>query len=120
MAKKVGDEEPNCVVMGKTGCGKTTLYNKLCDTANKASWAKASLTRQLFRSRVSHGDNSFIITDTPGTNASQEIAKHAILLKHALTCDPVNAILVVIPYGSRVIEDIYSDFKQTTKPLFAK
>jgi len=36
--------------------------------------------------------------DTPGTNSKNECMKHALLLRHALTVYPLNAIFVIIEF----------------------
>eukprot|EP00929_Paragymnodinium_shiwhaense_P015676 TRINITY_DN123772_c0_g1_i1.p1 TRINITY_DN123772_c0_g1~~TRINITY_DN123772_c0_g1_i1.p1 ORF type:complete len:502 (+),score=96.72 TRINITY_DN123772_c0_g1_i1:155-1507(+) len=87
--------------MGKSGVGKTSFYNKLCETEHEARYSSKSLTRQLFRSEVIHGMKRFTIIDTPGTDSTDEVFKHSFLLKEALTNEPINAIFVMIEFNSR-------------------
>ena len=72
--------------MGEVGSGKTTLFNKICNTHFEASWSENSLTRGLFMYDSAHSDYPFTCIDTPGTNSIDEKMKHAILLKEAFTC----------------------------------
>ena len=53
--------------MGQIGCGKTTLFNKLCNTLLNAGWSERSITRGLFIRNSAHGDNTITMIDTPGT-----------------------------------------------------
>mmetsp|Transcript_50720 Transcript_50720/g.157052 ORF Transcript_50720/g.157052 Transcript_50720/m.157052 type:complete len:454 (+) Transcript_50720:58-1419(+) len=92
---------PVAVLMGKVGVGKTTLYNKLCDTNHVATYSSTSLTRQLYRSEVTHGGNHFIAIDTPGTDSQDEVFKHSFLLKEALTNELVTAIFAMVQYNDR-------------------
>ena len=46
-------------LLGPSGVGKTTLFNKLCNTNYASGVSKSSLTRGLFRSYVSHGNHSY-------------------------------------------------------------
>ena len=87
-----------CVLLGHCGVGKTTIFNKICKTNRKAKVSKESLTRGLAISDVAYGDSPFTIIDTPGDNSKIEARKHALLLKHSLTCMPVNAVFVIVKY----------------------
>lgn len=87
--------------MGEVGCGKTTIFNKVCDTHYEAAWSTESLTRGLFIHDSAHSVYPFTIIDTPGTNSTVEPMKHAILLKEAFTCQPINAIFAIIPNHNR-------------------
>ena len=87
--------------MGHCGTGKTTVYNKLCGTKHEAWKARSSLTRCLAKHNTSYGDYSFTVIDTPGDNAKIEKRKHALLLKHSITMEPVNAIFVLIEWNCR-------------------
>ncbi|CAE7905681.1 era [Symbiodinium necroappetens] len=89
------------VMMGKSGVGKTTFYNLLCETDHAAEYSSKSLTRQLFRSDVTHGQQVFSVIDTPGVDSADEVLKHSVLLHAALTNGPVNAIFVMVEYNSR-------------------
>lgn len=37
-------EKPVAIVMGEVGSGKTTLFNKVCNTRYEAGWSENSLT----------------------------------------------------------------------------
>jgi predicted GTPase len=72
--------------MGEVGSGKTTLFNKVCDTHFEAGWSESSLTRGLFIHNSAHSHYPFALIDTPGTNSTVEPVKHALLLKESFTC----------------------------------
>ena len=71
--------------MGLVGCGKTTIFNKVCNTNYEAGYSKDSLTRGLFLHESAHGYYPFTLIDSPGMNSKEEKFKHAVLLKEALT-----------------------------------
>jgi GTPase Era involved in 16S rRNA processing len=71
--------------MGEVGCGKTTIFNKVCNTHFEAGWSKDSLTRGLFMHDSAHSYYPFTLVDTPGTNSKEEKFKHAVLLREAFT-----------------------------------
>jgi len=83
--------------MGEVGTGKTTIFNKVCDTAHETGWALDSLTRGLSIHNSAHIKYPFTMIDTPGMNSKTEVFKHAVLLKEAFTCQPINAIFAIIP-----------------------
>jgi predicted GTPase len=89
------------IIMGEVGSGKTTLFNKICDTHFEAGWNETSLTRGLFIHDSANSYNPFTLIDTPGTNSTENPMAHAILLKEAITCQPINAICVIIPHHDR-------------------
>ena len=55
--------------MGEVGSGKTTLFNKICNTNHLAGWSESSLTRGLYIHDSAHSDYAFTCIDTPGTNS---------------------------------------------------
>jgi GTPase Era involved in 16S rRNA processing len=105
--------------MGEVGCGKTTIFNKVCDTNFEAGWSADSLTRGLVLRDSAHSYYPFTLIDTPGTNSTTEAAKHAILLKEGFTCQPVNAIFVVIPNHNRPSQ-MLEKFDDTCQPILSK
>jgi small GTP-binding protein len=109
--------KPCAVIMGKTGAGKTALANGLCGTERAANQGKTSITRNLFRSDVNCGDNTFSLIDTPGTDSLTEISKYAILLRDGLTDTEINTIFIVIKYDSRFdrMIDNYFEVEQPVK-----
>jgi predicted GTPase len=102
--------------MGHCGTGKTSIFNKICGTKHQAGWAEASLTRGIARHETSFGDNSFTVIDAPGDNSSVERRKHAILLKHSLTMEPVNAIFVIVEWHTRT-STMLDWYEETVSPL---
>jgi small GTP-binding protein len=109
--------KPCAVIMGKAGAGKTTLFNGLCGTERAANQGKTSITRNLFRSDVNCGDNTFFLIDTPGTDSSTEMSKYTTLLRNGLTGTKMNTIFIVIKYDSRFDKmiDNYFEVEQPVK-----
>jgi hypothetical protein len=66
-----------------------------------------------------HSFYPFTIIDSPGTNSTTEAARHAILLKEAFTCQPLNAIFVVIPNHNRPSQ-MLEQFDETCRPILSK
>jgi predicted GTPase len=105
--------------MGEVGSGKTTIFNKVCNTAHAAGWSLDSLTRGLSIHDSAHSFYPFTLVDTPGTNSNAEQIKHAILLKEAFTCQPINAIFAVIPNHNRP-SLMLETFDETVRPILSK
>lgn len=102
--------------MGKSGVGKTTFYNKLCETDHAAAYSSKSLTRQLYRSEVVQGGSRFSCNDTPGTDSNDEVFKHSYLLKEALTNEPLNAIFTLVQFNDRC-DSALEEFDKTISYL---
>ena len=103
------------VLLGRPGTGKTTVYNKLCNTYHAAVDSEESLTREIRLSQVAHGRGSWEVIDTPGYGAKVEVQKHAILLQQALSARPINAIFVTIPYQRRYKEAMLKEWDESIK-----
>lgn len=99
------------ILVGKTGAGKTTLINQLCDLDRKAGVGE-SQTRDISLCLVAHGD-AFAIIDTPGTDADEDVYKYSFLLYHALTTKSMHGIFLVVKYENRhsKIVNAYTDLK---------
>ena len=105
--------------MGEVGSGKTTIFNKVCETNRPSGWSLDSLTRGLSIHNSAHIHYPFTAIDTPGTNSKDEQFKHAILLKEAFTCQPINAIFAVIPNHNRPSQ-MLETFDETVRPILSK
>jgi predicted GTPase len=68
--KLLKSDNPVGVIMGEIGCGKTTLFNNLCNTKLEAGWSATSLTRGLFIRNTACGENDLTLIDTPGTGSN--------------------------------------------------
>ena len=56
-------------IIGNTGVGKTSIYNKICGTSHAAGYNSCSLTRELRSKEAVVGKNAFSLIDTPGFNS---------------------------------------------------
>lgn len=110
---------PNVVLVGQTGVGKTSLANKLCLTSHEAGAGRGSLTKKNFLNDVAVGMHSFNIMDTPGTDSNTETYKHAFLLRTALTEVSLNTIFVVVKFDNRFEKMVDAVFSQPVH-LFGK
>ncbi|XP_055340271.1 uncharacterized protein LOC129589507 [Paramacrobiotus metropolitanus] len=93
--------KPCCLLMGKTGVGKTTLGNMLCGTKHASGASEASSTQLLFRNDARVGGNTFSIIDSPGTDSQTDTYKHAWQLRAGLTAAELNTIFIVLKYEYR-------------------
>jgi hypothetical protein len=102
--------------MNRGGCGKTTIFNKLCGTKHEAGWSKCTQTKRLAKHDTICGDQSFTVIDTPRLNTREDTRKYALILRHSLTCMPINAIFVVVEYNPRG-HRILDNFEKIARPL---
>jgi small GTP-binding protein len=93
--------KPSCVIIGKTGVGKTTIVNKICQTEFEAKKGSNSVTRNLKVGKVVMGNADFDLIDSPGLDSKEDAFQHIYLLHTALTCRPHNTIFVVVEFNSR-------------------
>ena len=85
---------PKTILLGKQGCGKTTLYNKVTGSEEDAGDGENSITQNIFLKVSTLGDCAFEIADNPGANGSENKRELAALLKLALTMEPLSRILI--------------------------
>ncbi|CAK63694.1 unnamed protein product (macronuclear) [Paramecium tetraurelia] len=85
------------VLIGFIGCGKTTLFNKICNTDFKVKQGGQSDTRQVFLKESCHGQG-FRVLDTPGFGSSIKKIEHAVGVLNALTEGPLNQIFLVVKW----------------------
>ncbi|CAF1141253.1 unnamed protein product [Rotaria sordida] len=109
--------KPCAVIMGRTGAGKTTLVNTLCETEHAAGEGRGSVTRNLYLNDISYGDHTFSLIDTPGTDSSSETYKHAVLLREGLTAKNINTIFIVIKYDSR-FDKMVENYFEVEQPVY--
>ena len=111
-----GPIKPIGILMGKTGSGKTSLYNKVCGTNFVSGSGKGSVTRSLFRHEVIFCKNSFILMDSPGTDSQQDTIKHAFLLREGLTSTQINTIFLILEFDSR-FERLLKSYIDVIQPV---
>ena len=92
---------PCGIILGKTGAGKTTLFNILCGTSYTAKDSSNSVTQKLYLHSVNCGDHPFVLVDTPGTDSRSDAYKHAVLIRESLTAKRINTIFVIVRYDPR-------------------
>lgn len=96
-----GNKKPLGLLTGFCGSGKTTLYNKLCNTKRVAKAGFESVTRDLCLDSIAYGQNPMDLIDSPGNNSTVEAYKHAYLLHACLTSKLINTIFIVMKYENR-------------------
>ena len=109
--------KPCAIIMGRTGVGKTTLVNTLCEILHEAGAGRGSVTRHLYRNDVAFGDGAFSLIDTPGTDSVSETYKHAILLREGLTVTKINTIFILIKYDSR-FDKMVDNYFEVEQPVY--
>ena len=60
-----------CVLMGRVGSGKTTIFSKLCSTYHNTEYASDNETKRLAMHDASFGDHPFSVIDTPGLGSKE-------------------------------------------------
>jgi small GTP-binding protein len=105
---------PCAIIIGPTGVGKSTLVNMLCNCNHASEEGDGSVTRNLHRNTVSHGNYPFSLIDTPGTDSDTEAYEHAVLVKHGLTAGKLNTIFIVCKFDTRytrIIENFINNME---------
>ena len=70
-SKRSAATRHTAALIGKTGVGKTTIYNALCNTSHATTYNKGSLTIHIRKNDVSHGNRSFELIDMPGNDSNE-------------------------------------------------
>ena len=98
-------DEKVAVMIGPIGGGKTTLFNGLCGTNHRAGISKGSLTKLWAKEWVRYGKTNVALFDGPGTNFTKKchVQKNSNIIRNGLQFEPLNAILIVIPFEPRTI-----------------
>lgn len=92
---------PKVIILGKTGVGKTTFFNKLTGKKNHAPSGGTSGTKDAEIGRSDPEECPEValkIVDTPGTTGYGDKLENAIILKLALTTLKYNQILVLVKF----------------------
>lgn len=105
-----------CVLMGRTGEGKTTLANLLCGTSHRAGASRGSVTRELYKNPSNCGNHGFDVIDTPGIQSSVDAYTHAVQLRHALTAVELNTVFIIIKYSARY-DHMLNQYYDTLNPI---
>ena len=88
------------VAIGIQGAGKTSFFNKICNTDEKVSGGLKSCT-ELITSANSKFGESFTMVDTPGISFTKNIFENTIAIVAELTDGDIHKILLVIRYNYR-------------------
>lgn len=107
----------NIGLYGRAGAGKSSTTNKLCGTTRRADFAFASLTMDLGQYPVNVGPHNFYLVDSPAANSRQKVLQHAASLYTMLTLKPLNAIALVVKFGSRADEDLCAPIEGLLQPI---
>ncbi|CAF3392510.1 unnamed protein product [Rotaria socialis] len=103
--------EPCAIIIGKSGAGKTTLVKKLCNENHESNTGNSNKQQEYGRCHVDCYEHGFTIVDTPATDCSKEVYKHAVLLKESLTKEKLNTIFFIIKYDGRFEKMIENYFQ---------
>ncbi|CAJ1343880.1 unnamed protein product [Effrenium voratum] len=110
-------EDPTAIMIGKVGVGKTTIFNKVCDANRDADITDDSCTRQFVSKKVFYDGMSMVLYDGPGCNSKEDAYAHSFVLRHGLTCEPLNGVFVTVEYNPRIRNNMGGDFYEVAKIL---
>ncbi|KAM3132486.1 hypothetical protein pb186bvf_015445 [Paramecium bursaria] len=85
------------VLLGQIGSGKTSMFNKICNTNLKTQAGGDSCTRQVFLRPSAYG-KGFKALDTPGFGSDKQMLPHAAAIIAALQEGPVDRIIIVVKF----------------------
>jgi 50S ribosome-binding GTPase len=83
--------------LGRVGHGKTMLLNKLCATNFPSDARRRTCTNQLQFGYTKQ--KGYVVVDTPGFFASDDVAAHVAAQKTALEGCPLSGIFIVARFG---------------------
>ena len=76
---------PSAIFLGKIGAGKTTAFNKVCDTARSTDLSSYSVTRTYAKQKVFYQGKEFFVLDGPGCKSKKDTYNHSYVMRHGLT-----------------------------------
>ncbi len=87
---------PIVAIIGRQNVGKSTLFNSLAGKRRAIVDAHPGLTRDILFEVVSHGDVSFLLSDTPGLDLSgkDELSEKILALAHKQLDESAAVILL--------------------------
>ncbi|CAF0755224.1 unnamed protein product [Adineta steineri] len=118
LVSKQKSNEPCAVVIGKCGAGKTTLAKKLCNKKHESDMKNPGTQQEFDCYHADCYEHVFSLIDTPATDSSTKVYKHAVLLRESLTKSKINTIFFIIKYDGR-FEKMIEDYFQL-QPLVSK
>lgn len=92
--------KPYVVLLGDVGTGKSTIVEKLTGETGRSSASNKSVTvtTEVFEIY----DGSFVICDTPGSNAMENQFKHNLNIAHAINYSPVTCVMIIAKADTRM------------------
>ena len=91
---------PYVILIGNVGAGKSTLVDKITNSAFRSSTSSESATRN---SEVSISfDNKLLICDTPGANPMEESFQHNMWIAQAMNFREFNRLMIVVKADTRI------------------
>ena len=92
--------KPYVVIIGDTGSGKSTIFEKITGEKDRSSASSLSqtCTAEVFES----SDGSFIIADTPGSNSMTGQFDHNLHVVKAMQHAPVSCFLIVVKADQKI------------------
>ena len=110
---------PSTMFFAKIGIGKTTIFNKVCDTSHSTDLSSYSVTRIYAKPKVFyHGKELvLVIFDSPGCKSKRESYNHSYAMRHGLTHEPPNGIFIFVEYNTRIGSNMADNFWEVAKML---
>ncbi|CAD8176756.1 unnamed protein product [Paramecium pentaurelia] len=90
-------EKSVVVLIGMTGSGRTTLFNKICNAQENVGEGMRSITKQSILGKSAYC-NEFYIIDTPGLGTQQKKINHAVGIWNAMQEKPLNKIIIILKF----------------------
>ncbi len=101
----------------KIGAGKTTIFNKVCDTSRSTTLSCYSVTRTYAKHKVFYFGKELIVFDGPGCKSKSQTYNHSYVMRHGLTHESLNCIFIFVEYNTRVGSIMADDFWEVAKIL---
>lgn len=104
-------------IVGKPNVGKSSLMNKLVGENLSIITAKAQTTRHRIMGMINSDEFQIVYSDTPGILEPKYELHKAMMNYVRVSLEDADVILLVVEWGERFDEMVYSRITNTTTPL---
>lgn len=104
-------------IVGKPNVGKSSLMNKLVGENLSIITAKAQTTRHRIMGMINSDEFQIVYSDTPGILEPKYELHKAMMNYVRVSLEDADVILLVVEWGERFDEKVYSRITHTSTPL---